>query len=335
MNYNELTREEATRRLREHDEADWSDDRLWDEVIEPRDVLYWLDAFGDQSLAINCQPLPKDLPDDVVKEINEYDVLNDWQGEVRETSCPVCQTEFYEFDWKYDCLHISEYGDVHEYVEFISNPAGYYWDSTGEHHLMCQSCREPPKFSRMRPKPTSNEVRVFYGESDEFSRFSHTSGVVRWDFEWDMDYGKSTDLFNLRAKDDGELISGSQIAAAFAGGHSSRDAMMGRLGFKRIHVKEIDQSVKGIRRFWRYAKEVLESWATLDSKTMTEEPTHPDLNFTYIIEGEYQAWVPEEHAEKFEAELVYQSLKKANDYDRATQYRKENADLLVLDYKFA
>lgn len=329
MNYDNLTDEEVAQKLRE--EADWTG-RMGNEVMEPRDVLYWLDAFGDLSLAINCQGLPKDLPDSVVREINEYDVLNDWEGDVNETECPICNTDFYVFPWKHDYLPVSEWGDLHDYVEYVSDPAGFYWDTSGEHSMMCQACRESRSFSRMRPEPASGEVRVFYGESDEFSRFSHTSGVVRWDFEWDMDYDKSTDLFNLRAKDNDELISGQQIAASFAKGHSSRNAMMERLGFKRIHVKEIDQSTKGIRQFWRHAHEVLSGWAKLDSKTMTREPTHPDLNFTYIIEGQYQAWVPEEHFEKFQAELVWQSLREANDYERAEQYREDHDDLLAFQY---
>lgn len=332
MSYKDLTRDEATNRLREHDEADWSDDRLWDEVIEPADVLYWLDAFGDQSLAINCQGLPKDLPDSVVKAINEYDVFNDWHGSITESSCPICETKFYEFD--FDAIYpvIDEWGDNHDYIEYISDPAGYYWNAVGDEHMMCERCREPPHFSRMAVEPTKGEVRVFYGEEEMFSRFSHDSGVVRWDFEWDMDNERATDLYNLRAKDDGELISGSQIAAAFAEGHSSRDAMMARLGFERIHVKEIDQNVKGMRRFWRYAHEVLSGWGEINNG---DEPTHPDLPFTYIIEGQYQAWVPSGCFAKFRAELVWQALREASDYDRAEQYRKKYDKFLSFDWEAA
>lgn len=332
MNYDELTRDEATNRLREHDEADWSDDRLWDEVIEPRDVLYYLDAFGDLSLAINCQGLPKDLPDKVVKEINEYDVFNGWNGSIEEHECPICDRTLYEFDFKAIYPTIDEWGDNHDYVEYLSDPAGYYWDSTGEHKMMCQACRESREFSRMRPEPTRGEVRVFYGETDEFSRFSHTSGVVRWDFEWDMDNEKATDLYNLHTKNDNELIRGQDIAAAFAEGHSSRNAMMGRLGFERVHVKELEHSVKGMRKFWRYAHEILTGWATLNG---SDEPTHPDLPFTYLIEGQYQAWVPEKCVEKFKAELVWQSLREANDYDAAGEWREEHEQMLSFDWETA
>lgn len=333
MNYDELSQEDAMDLIRDT-EGDL-DERLEREIIEPRDVLYYLDAFGDLSLAINCQGLPKDLPDDVIEAIDEYDVFNDWQGSIGESLCPICGREFYEFDFDTIYPTIDEYGDNHDYIEHISDKAGNYWNAAGDEHLMCQSCREPPNFSRMDPKPTVREVRVFYGESDEFSRFSHQSGVIRWDFWWDMDYGKSTDLFNLRAKDNGELISGHEIAKSFAEGHSNRNAMMERLGFQRIHVKEIDQLVMGVRRFWRYAKEVLEGWATLDSKTMTEEPTHPDLDFTYLIEGQYQAWVPEEYFEKFKAELVWQSLREASDYEKAEAHRVEYDSLLSFDWEAA
>jgi len=327
MNYDRLTMEEALDILRKHDEADWSNDRLWDEVIEPSDVLYWLDAFGDQSLAINCQGLPKDLPDDVVRKVDEYDVLNDWLGKVSETECPICETVFYEFDWKYDYLYVSEHGDNRNYVEYVTDPAGYFWDTSGEHRIMCQSCTQSRGFPQSWIEPSRNSVRVFYGERDKFSRFSHSSGVIRWDFMWDEDHDTSTDLYNLRAKDNDELVKGREIAASFAESNANRDAMMARLGFKRLYVKKIDQSVKGRRKFWRYAKETLVKWATLDSESMVNEPTHPDLDFTYIIEGEYQAWIPEEHFDKFEAELVWQSLVDACDFESADEYRKSNSEL--------
>jgi len=115
MNYANLSDEEVQVRLKEHDEADWSGID-GNEVIEPRDVLYYLDAFGDLSLAINCQGLPKDLPSRVIREINQYDVLNDWCGGINEVECPVCNVEFYEFDWKHDYIYVSEYGDIHDHV---------------------------------------------------------------------------------------------------------------------------------------------------------------------------------------------------------------------------
>jgi len=330
MNYSELSREEAEKRLKEHDEADWSDERLWNEVIEPGDVLYWLDAFGDQSLAINCQGLPKGLPDKVIVAINEYDVFNDWNGSIEERECPMCNRTLYDFDFDSIYPVIDEYGDPHDQVEYLNDHAGWYWDATEEHDMMCQACYDHNGFHGWGEQPTSNSVRFFYGESGEFSRFSHDSGVIRWDFLWDGDYDKSTDIWNHR-EEDGNFIHGYEIAAAFAKGKSSRDAMMERVGFKRIHVKEIDQKVTGMRRFWRYAKEVLSGWATLDSEFMTKQPTHPDLKFTYIIEGEYQAWVPEEHFEKFKAELVWQSLREASS-EEGTQYRQDNDNLLSTEY---
>ena len=139
-----------------------------------------------------------------------------------------------------------------------------------------------------------------------------------------MDDDKAIDLYNLRERDDGELISGRQIAAAFASGSSDRNAMMGRLGFERIHVKEIDQGVKGMRRFWRYAKDVLSGWAEINHGN---EPTHPDLPFTYIIEGQ--------HVEKFKAELVWQSLREASDYDAAEEWREKHDELLSFDWEAA
>lgn len=267
------------------------------------------------------------MPDRVTEVINKYDVLNDWCGKINESNCPICERDLYVFDWKHDSLIVDEYGDHHNFPEYICDKAGYYWNAAGDEGIMCQVCHENGPFPEWRPETSSNSVRVFYGETGEFSRFSHHSGVIRWD----SDYDKSTDLWNLR-EDDGNLIHGYEIAAAFAKGRSQRNEMMERCGFKKVHVKELDQKINRVRSFWRFAKDVLTGWATLDSKTMTEEPTHPDLKFTYIIEGKYQAWVPKEHVEKFKAELIWQSLQEASDYDEAKEFIEDNNGLLIYDY---
>jgi hypothetical protein len=330
MNYDNLSDEEVQVQLKNHDEANWTD-RTGREVIEPRDVLYWLDAFGDLSLAINCQGLPKDLPDRVVEAVNEWDVLNDWHGSVEETTCPICNNTLYEFEFGHNCVFVDEWGDPHDYPEFISDYAGMYWDVTGEHHIMCQACREHRTFHGWQEGPTSNSVRIFYGGTDEFSRFSHLSGVIRWDFDWDYDFDNSTDIFNHR-EDDGNFIRGHEIAAAFAQGWSEKMEMMERIGFKKVHVEALNVEVKGVRRFWRYARDVLEGWATISQEAMKHESTHPDLNFTYIIEGRNQAWVPSDCVEKFEAELVWQSLREANKSEEAEEWHDSHEDLLATDW---
>jgi hypothetical protein len=296
------------------------------EIISPSDVLYFLDAFGHFSLAINCQGLPKDLPDRVIEAVHEFDVYNDWMGKVTEKNCPLCSRTLYDFDFDSIKVVIDEYGDYHDRPEYVSDVAGYYWDATEEHDIICQACHEHGEFPGWQPEPSSNTVRIFYGADDEFTRFSHQCGIIRWDMMWD-DSEKSTDIHNIR-ESSGELIKGHEIAASFAKGSMERDVRMNQIGFKKVNIKEIDQTVPGFRKFWRFAKEVLEGWATLDSKTMVKEPTHPDLDFTYIIEGTEQAWVPKEHYDKFKAELVWQSLREANKFEQANQYRDEQDALL-------
>jgi hypothetical protein len=330
MNYDDLSDEEVQVQLRNHSEADWTG-RIGNEVIEPRDVLYWLDAFGDLSLAINCQGLPKDLPVSVVKEINEYDVLNDWHGTIIERECPMCNRTLYDFDFQSIHPIIDENGDSHDHIEYIGDHSGYYWDATEQHTIMCQACHDHNDFHGWRPEPSSNSVRVFYGKEGTFSRFSHSHGIIRWDFMWDMDYEKSDDLYNLTTRN-GELIEGYKIAAAFAQGWDEKMEMMERIGFEKVHVETLGVNIKGMRKFWRYAKEVLSGWATLDSDTMTNEPTHPDLPFTYIIEGQYQAWVPSEYVGKFKAELIWQSLREAHKNEQAKEWRDSHDDLLSTEW---
>jgi hypothetical protein len=316
MNYETMSEAEAIDRLENHDEAEWSQ-RLWDEVIEPRDVLYYLDAFGDLSLAINCQGLPKDLPDRVIEGINEWDVFNDWQGAIEETSCPICEREFYVFDWKYDYFYIDEYGNNHEFLHYLNDVGGYYWDVNQEHDVMCEHCGSDRKLQH-RAEPTSSDVRVFFGESDTFSCFTHQSGVINWIVDY-LDNDGATDLYNLRC-DDGDLVKGHEIAASFAKGSTERDEMMKKCGYSRLHVRELDIYTPKVMMFWRCAKEVLSGWALIESGFSDTEPTHPDINFTYIIEGQYAAWVPDEYMDEFKNLLIYQTLRKANDYDQAEEY---------------
>ena len=108
-NYKLMSRPEAMDRLENHNEADeetLKELRREGRIINPVDVLYYLDAFGDIHTAVNLQPLPKDLPDRVLKKIDEWDVLEGWNGDVKTHECPTCTRTLYEFDFRYNYYYI-------------------------------------------------------------------------------------------------------------------------------------------------------------------------------------------------------------------------------------
>ncbi len=271
-------------------------DELADQIIEPRDVRYYLDAFGNFELAVNLQPLPKDLPEAVLKEIGEYDVLGGWNGTVNEEECPCCRREFYEFQFEHDYVTIDEYGENwNEHIHYTSSPDGFYWDTTGDHQFICSNC-----VNDRRLFPTSMDshrgVKIFYGERDSWFPFSYSDGVVRWDGEWYMDNENVMDI-NLRDAE-GEIVGVDEVAIAFASGRSStRNEFIESLGWVEITPNDLTCTTNGVRKRRKYAKEVLKIWGSVTDST-ENRPTNPEWDFNYIIEDGERMYVPAENEEE-------------------------------------
>lgn len=320
MNYDNEQRL-AMNQIREHDETDLELlEQIEKYIIEPRDVLYYLNAFGDLDLAVTIHPLPKDLPKAVLEQMGKYDVLNDWQGTVNEHECPVCHSTLYEFDWMYDYIVLNEYGENEgEEIWYLNDPAGFYWDTTGEHKLMCGGCANS-RSAFSRDMDSHHGVKVYYGEEDEWFPFSLQGSVVRWDGEWYMDNQNVTDR-NIPTADHEDYVGMSEVAEAFAlGGDDSKRELMEKLGWTHMQPIDLDVEVSGIRRAKRYAKEVLEGWGSVTDAT-EKHPTHPDFDFTYIIEDGDRIYFPESEWNTVKHHWEDQVLFEANEVEALKEHR--------------
>jgi hypothetical protein len=316
MDYSRLTEEEATDILEKHDEAVW-DERLWSEVISPPDVLYWLDAYGDLSLAINCQGLPKDLPSDVVKAINEYDVLNDWDGTVSREECPICNTELFDFSFGHDHRVVDKWGDHHDYLEYLGDSATRCYDTTEEHPFMCQSCSEHTEQDFGRHDGTRG-VRIFYGgRSDLYYSFRCCNGIVlRGDYTYDDDCVAN----NVRNEETDEVFDVEEIERAFAGGRDDKKKLIEGMGYTTIRYDEVDVHKKGMGRAKHDIQEILEDWTTAPYDPNTPENNHPDLPFTYIIEGDKSIYCENQHAHTLLNEIKSTFYRQDGQIEEAKKY---------------
>jgi hypothetical protein len=313
MDYSRLTKEEATDILVKHDEATWTD-RLWKEVIEPAKVLYWLDAFGDQSLAINCQGLPKTLPDDVVKGVNEFDVLGEWDGRHQVHECPTCSRELYEFGLG-NCEIIDEYGDHHQMIGFLSDESGQMYDALGEHRFMCQGCKDHTRETFGR-HASYDGVAIFYGTTEnKHYKFRETAGIISRD-SWGCYSGDCVDLpvHNEQTSDHYDV---AEIERAFAqGGREKMEFIEEELNFVQIKYDQLDVRRTGVGKAEWDVKEILQEW----SEALYDEDCencHPDLDFTYIIENGRKIYCPEQWQDKLEYELKFRFYQKDGQPDVA------------------
>lgn len=313
MNFND-EQQATVEEIENHPEVDTdllNDLRLY--IIEPEDVLYYLNAFGDVEMAVRLQPLPKDLPDAVLKKMAEYDVLSEWQGEVVESECPCCGRELFEFDWKYDWLIIDEYGrNQGQDIWFLNDPAGIYWDTRDEHHVLCSGCaNDRGNFSY--DMDSHEGFKVHYGESDEWYPFSYENGVVRRDAEWYMD-NKNVVPKNLRdAK--GEHVHLRELEKAVASPDwRDLDSFMEELGYTEIIPSQVNVGHNGVRKTEKYAKSVFEKWASVTDST-EKYPTHPDFHFTYMIEDGNHLFIPEEEHDFVMRTLEEATLAEVNQID--------------------
>lgn len=269
-------------------------EELANQIIEPRDVRYYLDAFGDFELAVKIHPLPKDLPEQTLKEMGNYDVLGGWEGDVLEIECPCCERTLYQFPFEYDYVTVDEYGDNwSEHLYHLTDPAGFYWDTTEDHNFLCSNCAND-RLLFPHSMDSHRGVKIFYGEENEWYPFSHSNGVVRWDAKWYMDNQNVIEI-NLR-NDEEEIVGVDEVGAAFAGRSSQRDEFIESMGWVEITSDDLTCTTNGVRKRRKYAKEVMKKWGAVTDST-EQYPTHPEWNFTYIIEDGERMYVPEENEE--------------------------------------
>ncbi|OYR58496.1 hypothetical protein [Halorubrum halodurans] len=140
----------------------------------------------------------------------------------------------------------------------------------------------------------SGSVRVRYGETDEISGFSISGNLVRWDFE--AYYGDHmTDLWDLPGgHEDG-------LAKALASGTLTN--WLDEHGWTEIALETAQSAASpglSTRTYHREYNRLASEWAESDE-------THPDLEFTYVIDfatfGTPSFFVAEENKAALLAEI--------------------------------
>lgn len=310
-NYDEMSQSEAINQLVE----DFSQSKVevWQDtnyIIDATDVLYYADAYGDLEDAVKLQGFDKTLPTaahkglldsglDLFEAVNCHDMDTE--------RCPSCDSEMWEFE-----IHepggntsrhwVDEYGNLDRHNEFISDPAGHIWNAAREDDhapLLCTPC------SMHTGEDFRNGlIAVHYGETDEISAFSMAGNLVRWDFVSRVGFRTNADWTDLW----GLPIDGQELATAFAKNQEHRS--FEEVGWASIDKGDIEEQVEHHRSYKtrRVYKNVITEWAE-------GSETHPDLDFTYLIDTtSYRTptvWVAEENRDELRdtlAELIEDNL---------------------------
>lgn len=303
--YSEMTETQARCYLTSEfgvEEVDKWNDR--NNIISYVDVLYYADAYGDLEGAILLQAFDKSLPVQAHKGLLEsgrdiFEAVNCHDLETME--CPCCGAEMWHFEIRegggYTSHNwIDEYGNLLDHETFVDNIEDHYWNADpGENDapVLCGSCSYDigRKFPIRKTDPGS--VVVHFGETDEISMFSVSGNLVRSDFEA---HYNMTDLWGLP----GGYEDGLPKALAA----SSLVEWLNENGWTEISQKkavETNTSVKSRHYQERKYRRVANEWAG-------GSETHPDLDFTYVIDfstfGHPSFFVAEENESALLAEIV-------------------------------
>ncbi|UBF22669.1 hypothetical protein HRTV-25_gp88 [Halorubrum tailed virus 25] len=287
-----------------HDEVKMWLDR--NHIISPTDVLYYADVYGDLEDAILLQSWDKSLPSrahrglldsgyDIFEAVNNHDLEKE--------RCPCCDADM----WRFEIRHgegytqtewVDEWGNVtDDFVEFVSDVESRFWNAEPEDDhapILCPACSHDIGYDFPTHADQSGSVRVHYGETDEISGFSVKGNLVRWDFE--AYFGdEMTDLWGLPGgHEDG-------LAKALASGSLAEwleDNNWTEIALKT--AKDAAPSNISTRTFHREYKRIASEWAKSDE-------THPDLDFTYVIDfstfGHPSFFVAEENEAALLAEI--------------------------------
>lgn len=312
MNYQKLTDEEALDILKtEHDSKTVEHFESKGEIISPPDVLYYADAYGDLEDAILLQGWDKTLSKYVHKGLLDSG-LDIYEGvdvhDLDKEFCPCCDSEMYHFEISEPGGHtsyhtISEHGDIDDFLEYVSNPDGRYWNANpDENHsaMLCPVCSRDVQRDFPRHLDENGSVVAHYGETDEVSAFSVSGNLVKWEFQDRLGFRNSeqwTDLYPLP---------GDTLDLAESWATSNQTEFMQKHGWDEIAFSQVKEDLDAYASVHRRGskkeyRKLAESWAT-------EKETHPDLDFSYLIDfsmyGTPSFWVADENREALMAEIT-------------------------------
>lgn len=307
MNYEKLSDEEAIDILKQDFGA--AEVEAWqnrNHIISAPDVLYYADAYGDLADAILLQGWDKTLPSRVHKGLLDsgLDVFEAVDTHDLETQqCPSCDADMWQFEIRTGNGHtnrewVSEWGDtVGEMIHFVSNKDSRIWNAnpTDDHApVLCPGCSHDIHRDFSQRPDRSGSVRVHYGETGEVSGFAVSGNLVRFDFDAFYD-DNLTDLHQLPGGED-------DLPKALAGG--SITDWLDEHGWTEIaedHVEDAANPPLRAYKVGRKYRELAEEWAKADE-------SHPDLDFTYVIDfstfGKPSFFVAEENKDELMNEIT-------------------------------
>ncbi|WP_229112812.1 hypothetical protein [Halapricum desulfuricans] len=249
-------------------------------ILSAPDVLYYADAYGDLEDAILLQAWDKTLPERVHKGLLDSG-LDIFEGvntnDLEKMRCPSCGSDMWEIEIYSGSNYthrewINDWGDVTgDFVEFVASPDDYLWNADPEEDhapVLCSACSHDAHYDFPRRKADPGYVAVHYGETDEISGFSVRGNLVRWDFEA---YDNMTDLWVLPGGHEGlpRALAESTLTD-WLDSHNWTE-----IAFETVR-KAAYQGI-GRRTLEREYKRLATEWAEGDE-------THPDLDFTYVID---------------------------------------------------
>jgi hypothetical protein len=310
MNYDKLTEEEAIDILKQ--DFDPLEVETWlnrGEIISAPDVLYYADAYGDLEDAILLQSWDKTLPVRVHKGLLDsgldiFEAVNN--HDLEKERCPCCDSDMYRFEMPVgnytNYEWVDEWGNVtDEWIEYVSDVDSHIWNANPEPDhapILCPACSMDSHYDFPRTASSSGSVRIHYGETDEISGFSISGNLVRWDFEGYFGDGM-TDLWGLPGGHEEGLAK-----ALASGGDYSLSDWLDEHGWTEIAQATVKEAIPPGGRTYKAKKEyrrLAEEWAE-------GFETHPDLDFTYVIDfstfGAPSFFVPAEHEDALLDEIV-------------------------------
>lgn len=301
INYEQLTDEEALEIIKNE-----NNDVPERDIESAVDVFWYLEEydFTDLDDAIRLQRWDKELPKLLhrglleskrnIQEATECHNIAD-----NALRCPSCDDKMYQFEcptsdgysqteWVHGCG-----GLVGDNITFVSNPDGYVWNANEkENHapILCSYCSRDIFHKAEKAYLTS----VFLGDTDEKYEFAIIGNLVVWDYYNSI----SVDLNSLPE-------GGNSLLEQMA--KNKRDEWLDENNWVAMTPDIINNKTNIVPTKYRAAKraykEIVNGW-------IDEETTHPQLDFSYIIdEQRYDAptiMCAEEHEDSLIDVLVSQ-----------------------------
>jgi len=294
IDFEKLTDDDALAILKNEFEP-WLVDEWRNEIESAADVFWYTEAYADDydeadlMMAIQLQGWDKSLPEQVHQglvdsHIDLFETSN--THDLEAGHCPSCESKMWCFTvetgrgWS-ETESVTEYGEIVNHYRFVGYMDGRVWDAN--HHdddaaFLCDGCRYDLFYRH------TSSVSVNYGDIDKVSGFDVDGDIVRWQWKYNSD-DNYTDL---------HYIPGDATELAEAVVQNNRHEWFSKYNWESINremlIEECEFTEREATLSRRPFNDVLKEWAEA-------KETHPDIDYTYIIDEtrtDKTIWVQEE-----------------------------------------